>query len=60
MNLLNQIARNRKTWCTMYRKLEDNPKLPGTVEYDLGVATFIKYVRETLNLSDKQYPDLQL
>jgi hypothetical protein len=42
----------------MYRKLEENPKLPGTVEYDLGVATFIKYVRDTLNLSEKQYPDL--
>jgi hypothetical protein len=37
----------------MYRKLEDDPKLPGTVEFDLGVATFLKYVRETLNLSDK-------
>jgi hypothetical protein len=60
MTLLNQVARNRKTLCAMYRKLEDNPKLPGTVEYDLGVATFIKYVRETLNLSGKQYPELQL
>ena len=58
MNLLNQVARNRKTLCAMYRKLEENPKLLRTVEYELGVATFIKYVRETLNLSEKQYPDL--
>jgi hypothetical protein len=44
----------------MYRKLEEDPRLPGTVEFDLGVAKFIKYVRETLNLSGKEYPDLQL
>ncbi len=44
----------------MYRKLEEDPKLPGTVEFDVGVATFIKYARESLFLSEKQYPDLQL
>jgi len=42
----------------MYRKLEEDPKLPGTVEYDLGIATFIKYARETLYLSAKEYTDL--
>ena len=51
------MAKNRKPLVQMYQKISD---LPGYVDFDLGVAAFIKYIRETLNVSPKQYSDLYL
>ena len=34
--------------------------MPGFVEFDIGIAAFIKYIRETLNVSHDKYSDLYL
>lgn len=57
LKLLNAIARNRKPLCLMFNAIE---YAPGIVDYETGIAAFIKYVRETLNLSEKDCSDLQL
>ena len=43
----------------MYRVLEESGD-PPKVDFKIGVAVFIKFVRETLNLSPKDYSDLYL
>lgn len=54
---LTQVAKSRKPLVQLFQKIED---IPSYVEFDIGVAAFIKYIRETLNISPKQYSELYL
>jgi hypothetical protein len=35
----------------MYQGLEESKTPTGFIEYDMGLAVFTKYIRETLNIS---------
>ncbi len=58
LDLLEAIGRNIKPLRAMYRQFDSSQD--GVLDFDNGIAVFIKFVRETLDLTPKDYDDIYL
>lgn len=58
LELLEAVGKNIKQLRLMFRQLDE--KQSGLIEFNLGVALFIKFVREVLDFTPSKYDDLYL